>query len=112
MDIEQEFFKTFEIKPRIFKGEIYFTSDYRYAQHEAEEDIWWDINSDKILEIESILGDFQVLHDKDENLYEYSFRGHKTDKGYPTRKEALLRILIKYKDEFYDRIKSLFTREY
>ena len=107
MDIEQEFFDTFEIKPRVYKGETYCTVDYRFVQREAEEDIWWDLN---IIELEELLGSFVLHHD---NLYEYStVIWSKPVVGYKTRKEALLRFLINNKEHYKSKIQEMFKRRY
>ena len=54
-NLEQKFFKTFNIGPCIKKGTKYINSVCVYQEKIAEEDIPWTINAEKILQLEEVL---------------------------------------------------------
>ena len=110
MSIEEKFFEVFEIEPLIKKGEYYFTSNMRFGEVQATEDIPYKINSDKILQLEELLPSFELQIEPapaDEKMYCYKSRGN-IGKYAIDRKSALLEFFIEYSDIYFDRVKALF----
>lgn len=99
IDVEQLFFKSFNIKPIIKKGEKYLDNNCRFVERIAEEDIYPTID---ILKIEDNIGTFlleRVVGPQDSILYKYKNDGL-IGRLCLHRKEALLYYLIDNKDHF------------
>ena len=88
-----KFIKLYDIRPLTKKGEEYFTSDFRFASHIAEYDIYPSI--EKHLEgLEEILlekyHDFKIV--KTSSGYSYSLPNFSSSEFMDTRINALLYV--------------------
>ena len=110
MDLEQEFFKVYEIEPQFKKGEYYITSLLRFAEVQAQEDIPWNLPPEKLWELEDVICCFELdiqPGPMDEKVYRYK-HGVNSGRLCINRKDALLDFLIQNVRFYKTRVQLLF----
>lgn len=110
LNIEEKFFETYEIEPRFKKGEYYLTQSLRFAEVQAEKDIPWVIDLEKLWELENIIGSFEVEVQPgpmDEKIYCYK-HGNNIGRMHIGRKDALLDFMIENVDLYKYAVQYVF----
>jgi len=100
--LEQKFYTLFELAPKVKKGETYFSSNLRFCECVADEDLYSELYDKDILRLEDVLGDFSIIRtaaEQDVRLYLYK-TAHWDSCLFPERKDALLDLLTKNVDKY------------
>lgn len=114
----EKFIEVYNIVPIVKKGENYFSSDFRFVEHVAEEDKYPSIDK-KITELEDILlSVFKTFEIKTSGLsYKYIIPGYNNNNDYfEDRLDALLYQYINVSNDdilvLKERVHDLFYGRY